>query len=183
MENPMTTPEEITKTFLANRQLRLTGDIYEKAKELIIPQLQYLNGLSVEPITLYIDSTGGGDKSGFAIADAIACSRAPIRAIVECNAYSVAFDILLRCTRRIAYPHAHIMFHGSTIKLRIDAKGLRKKLRYEMRLHEREIAFIAKRSGQSERKIEKWSRQERKFNAQEALKRGLIDEIAEPVAH
>ncbi len=172
---------EIVDTLLAKRYLLLQGEITSKHQEKLSQFIFYLNAIDHTLITLLIDSGGGAKKSGLMICDAIKLSTAPIDALVIGAAYSASFRILQSCRKRIAYPNAKFMFHGSSFSgsRRIDEEDFETELNELRTSHEEQLRLISKRSGQPIKELRKWSKQEHYFTAEEAKKFGFIDEIVE----
>ena len=185
------------KPFIARREIILVGDVAadpEMQEQIISAAILYLNTVSSESITLFINSCGGSGDTAQNISDSIQNSVAPVCGVVTGVAYSAAFTIFQACHKRMAYPNAKLMFHGGILTIRvdniIDAKivsedtvklgrkqidELRKRISY----HQKEIRDIAQRSGQPLKLIKKWWKEERIFTASEAKGFGFIDEIVE----
>ncbi|MEK7540707.1 MAG: ATP-dependent Clp protease proteolytic subunit [Patescibacteria group bacterium] len=183
------------RPFLARREIILVGDVAtdpEIQEQIISAAILYLNAVSSESITLFVDSCGGSGDTAQNISDNIKNSAAPVYGVVTGVAYSAAFAVIQACHRRMAYPNAKLMFHGGSLTIRvdniIDAKivsedtvrlgrkqidELRKRISY----HQKEISGIAERSGQPLKLIKKWWKEERIFTAPEAKEFGFIDEI------
>jgi ATP-dependent Clp protease, protease subunit len=176
-------PDKVIEALSQKRQIllmeRIDGDAQQTVSALII----YLNSLSNEPITLFIDSSGGDTEAEMQLIDAISVSEAPICGVVTGDAFSAAFDILQACRIRKSYAHGKMLFHAPRLSgMPVDdEQKVAKEISDGRRLHEELLLFLSKRTGQSKEKWVKWSKKERKFTAPEALKLGIIDEIIQPV--
>lgn len=131
-------------------------------------------------ITLYINSVGGDLDGLWTIYDTIQNIDAPVRTICTGCAFSSAAVILMSGTKglRCAFPHASIMIHS----LQLDDVGCsqiefeKKSKRYKK---ENDILMdvMAQHTGQSVAKIKKDCKEDYYFDAQTALKYGIIDQI------
>jgi ATP-dependent protease ClpP protease subunit len=163
--------------FIQKRQIPLVGmEINGGAQDLVTSAILYLNTLGVDPIVLLIDSTGGAIAIGNIIVDAIRMSAAPIHGTVVGFAHSTAFWILQNCHRRIGLPASRMMYHGTALNgNRVDEIGFIAKAE-----HQKALEFLAQRTKQPLSVWRKWSRQERIFVGQEAVRFGILDEITIP---
>lgn len=163
------------------RTILLLDEVNGESQTRITQAILGLNLVGVEPITLFIDSTGGEGRSSDWIVDAIRCSKAPVNGIVVGTAYSASFWILQNCYRRIAYPHARIMTHGFRFaSLRTDQANFRQIIREAKEQHAKILELTSRRTRLPIKVWRRWSRQEKSFSAQEALALNLIDEIVQP---
>lgn len=171
-------PDDWTKALFADRKIVLIGRIDADAQELISAAIVTLNSTSRDPIKLYIDSNGGELDPELYLADLIRASNAPIHGIVTGVAYSAAFALLQACQVRKGLLHSNFMFHapaGTT--MRVDTDDLEDIINNMRLIHEEQIREYSKRSKLSEVEWRKWSKEEKKFRAPEALEHGIIDEI------
>lgn len=173
--------DELLPQFFLRRQILCMSEINAERQEEITQAILGLNLLSKEPIKLIIDSGGGLLNFGYWIADAVRCSEAPVHGLVVGCAHSVAFWVLQNCHRRVCYPHARLMFHGSDLgKSRCDQPDFQEQVQKNIEAHKDQLAFIARRTHQPLKKWQEWSRNQRYFSAKEALELGIIDEIVKP---
>ncbi len=141
----------------------------------------WLNAQSTEdPITLYIDSTGGSVTPGLAMYDMIRHSKAPVNAVVI-EASSMAAVILQACKKRSALPHSTVLVHSISlaentrlcdVEDNID-KALARSRKNQLMIDE----IYHKRAGISLSMLRKMNRRDKSLNAKEALELNLIDEI------
>ncbi|MFH0804347.1 MAG: ATP-dependent Clp protease proteolytic subunit [Candidatus Zambryskibacteria bacterium] len=176
-------PEEVIKALLQKRQILLIGKIDNDAQEIISGYIIYLNSLGSDPISLFIDSTGGFTDAEVGLVDVISISHAPVHGVVTRVAFSAAFGLLQACRVRKAYPHAMFMFHAPRIKEMVvdNEEKLNEDICFFRQLHDEQIESYSKRSGQPKESWIEWSRKEKRFTAQEALTLKMIDEIIQPV--
>lgn len=173
--------DEMFSHLVTKRTVPLFRDIDAEKQEDITTAIALLNSQSANPIKFLLDSEGGSVSHTLIVYDAIAHSEAPVNGLVMGKAHSGAFLISQAFHNRIAYPHATFMIHGPSLHgLRSDEENLAGKIKFRKLLHQKMLALIAKRTGQSMKKLRIWSREERFFTAKEALKLNFIDKIAEP---
>jgi ATP-dependent Clp protease protease subunit len=170
---------DLADHLLKKRVVVLSGDCDGRAQQNICASIIGLNVVSAEdPITLYIDSGGGGIYAGMHLYDVITKSAAPVTGVVVGRAVSAAFNTLQACHVRQAMPHAILMNHSpELVCLRIDQPDLEKELKERRDWHELIISRLVERGKVPRAQFELWSQEERYFNAQESLEFGMIDEI------
>lgn len=132
-----------------------------------------------QPILLIIDSCGGSLSDAFTIIDSIKNSKTPIIGICIGSAYSAGFFILISCHKRYAYPHASFLFHeGSAGNSGTAAQFANFAAFYKKQLNQlKDIVIentnISKEEYQEIKKDDIW------YDAEEALKKKIIDKIIE----
>lgn len=132
-----------------------------------------------QPIKIYINSPGGYLTETFMMIDAIKLSKTPVWGIVTGTAYSGGAFTLLACHKRIAYPHASIMFHeGATGNSGDSHKFVNYTEFYKKELDKLKELVISN-SNITEELYEKNKRDDWWMDTEEALKLGVINEITE----
>ena len=165
---------------LKDRIISLNGVVDEISAEIITDSLLILESENPEePITMFINSPGGSVTAGMSIYDTIQYISCPVRTIATGLAASMGAFLLVAGEpgQRFAMPNAEIMIHqplggmsGQATDMDIAAKHI---------LHTREKLnrILAKRSGQSLKKIARDTERDNWLSAEEALSYGLIDGI------
>ena len=132
-----------------------------------------------EPIKLIIDSCGGSLTDTFTIIDSIKLSKTPVIGICIGVAYSGGFFILISCDKRIAYPHASFLFHeGAT-----GTQGTSGQFENYTAFYKKQLDLLKKlvigntKINEDEYKVIK--RDDIWYDVEEALEKGIIDEVAE----
>jgi len=102
----------------AGRAVYVTGSIDQKLVDGLTPTINSLRHSSSDPITLYIDSRGGTIHCAEVIRRLITApnqdgAHCRLITVVTGLAASAAADLLALGDYAIAYPHAHILYHGS----------------------------------------------------------------------
>lgn len=170
---------EFLEKMIVSRAVPIIDDIAPDKRYDIEAALLLLDNESTAPIKLVIDSPGGSLRDARHLHDLIRLTlRSTVHGIVTGKAHSSAFLLLQGCDHRSAVPSATFLFHGNNLgDLRIDQPDRDEIIAKLEGLFIDSLKIIAARSGQPIRKLREWSREERMFNAKEALKLGFIDSI------
>ena len=170
---------DIYSRLLKNRIVLLSGEINDDTANVIIAQLLYLDSISNDDISLYINSPGGSISSGMAIYDTMNLIKSDVSTIcVGMSASMAAF--LLSCGKkgkRYCLPNSEVMIHqplggvkGQAIEIDIVAKRI-------INLRSKLNSILAKNTKRNLKQIEKDTDRDYYMSAQEALEYGIIDKI------
>ena len=174
---------DIFSRLLKDRIIFLGTEINDQVANVVIAQLLFLKMEDPKKdISLYINSPGGQITSGLAIYDTINFLGCDVNTYCIGLAASMGSVLLAAGTKgkRYALPNARIMIHqphggvgGAAEDIRLQAKEI---------LYLKQIIanIMAEKSGQNVEKILKESERDFFMSAEEALKYGLVDHIAEP---
>lgn len=173
--------KQFNEDLLEKRVIHLNGDIAESDAKRISTAILWLNVKNEnEPITLYLESQGGGVLSGLDIYDIVRHSKAPVIGIVRRRANSMAAVILQACTIRKAYEHSDILIHNVQVRKDLGKllKGnLEKELEESIKNQESIIEILAWRTKQPVDLIRQKCDEEKSMSPEEARTFGLIDEV------
>lgn len=152
----------------ANTYIRFWND-YDDAHNIPIEERQ--------PIKIYIDSCGGELTDTLTIIDSIKNSKTPVYTIAIGCVYSGGFFIFISGHRRYSYPHASFLFHeGATSNSGTSSQfenytAFYKKLLNQIKVITLENTKITEEEYNDIHKDDIW------YTAEEALEKGIIDEI------
>ncbi|MBN1902709.1 ATP-dependent Clp protease proteolytic subunit [Candidatus Sumerlaeota bacterium] len=173
---------DIYSRLLTNRMIFLTGEIEDGKSNILIAQILYLDASDPnKDIIMFINSPGGVVTAGLALYDVMQYVKCDIRTICIGQASSMGAILLGagKKGKRLAFPNSRIMLHqpiggmeGVVSDIEIHAREI---LRYRQRLNE----ILASCTGQSLDVISRDTERDFFMDAQEALKYGVIDAIAE----
>lgn len=139
---------------------------------------------SRKPLTIYINSEGGGTYEMFKIYDHIKNSLLPIVTVVAGYASSAGFIIFLAGDFRKVFPNAFLGFHAPTIYfIGKDSEGPAETAEsafHQNRLLDAMVKIVKDNSNMSEKMIRKYFRILTRIDAKTALKFGLANEIINP---
>ena len=170
---------DIYSRLLKNRIILLSGEINDDKANVIIAQLLYLDSISQEDISLYINSPGGSITSGMAIYDTMNLIKSDVSTICVGMAASMG-AFLLSCGKkgkRYCLQNSEVMIHqplggvnGQATEIDIVAKRI-------LHLRSKINSILAKNTKKNLKQIEKDTDRDYYMNAQEALNYGIIDKI------
>jgi ATP-dependent Clp protease protease subunit len=166
---------------LNERIIFLIGEIDYYNTELIKANLLYLDSISNDDITIYINSGGGDVYSGLGLLDTMDYVNSDIRTINTGLAASMAAVILCSGTRgkRKALKRSRTMIHqpmtiGGWVQQASDLEIEAKEVNHlKSELYE----IISKKTGQPYDKVYKDGDRDYWMSSKDALKYGMIDEI------
>ena len=162
------------------------GDITVGTGALIASIISFWNKMDKDiadrhrkPIKIYIDSEGGSLTDTFTIIDAISLSELPVYTIVTGTAYSGGCLVALSGHKRYAFPHASFMLHeGSTSTGSDSHKFINYSKFYQKQLNQLKDIVI-KHTNMTDEFYESIKRDDYWLSADEAIEKGIIDEIVE----
>ncbi len=173
---------------VGQRNLFLVNNVVEEDANGINSLIRFWNaydeevGLPIEerePIKLYINNYGGSLVAGYSIIDSILLSKTPVWTINIAAAYSAAFEIFIVGHKRIAYPLSSFLCHEGSAGMVGDANKFRNYADfYGVQLDQAKQNILAHTKITKE-EYEKHQKDDWWFTAEEAIKYGICDEIAE----
>ena len=187
MHTPITAgtlDDQLAARLLHQRIIVLGAEVDDEVANRLCAQLLLLSAEDPRgDISLYINSPGGSVSAGLAIYDTMRLIPNQVSTLAMGLAGSMGQFLLSAGTpgKRFSLPHAQILMHqgsagfgGTAADVEIYAEQLERVGRTLLRL-------ISEHTGQSVETIERDSRRDRWFNAEEAREYGLIDHILERV--
>lgn len=148
-------------------------------EEIVIPDMggQFIYK-QFDKIILNINSSGGSVDAGMALINEIQKSEIPIECVIT-NAHSMAFLIAVCCHKRQIYKYGKMMWHDSTIGLYDKVKNINEALdvisKEDVMINEILTTHTKLKAKDLKEIIDK--KQDRYFFSEEALLKGLVDEI------
>lgn len=170
---------DIFSRLLKNRIILLSGEIDDILANTVVAELLYLDSLSHEDISIYINSPGGNVTSGFAIYDTMNFIKSDVSTICLGMAASMAAFLLSsgKEGKRYALPNSEVMIHqplggasGQATEIKIAAEHI---LKTKKKLNE----ILAKNTGKSIKQIENDTDRDNYLTANDAKEYGLVDKI------
>lgn len=170
---------DIYSHLLNNRIIFLSGEINDYVSNLVISELLYLDSISNDEISLYINSPGGSVTSGLAIYDTMRFIKSDVRTICVGSASSMAAIILAagKKGKRNALPNSEVMIHqpiggaqGQATEIEIAAEHI-------LKTKEKINKLLSNLTNQKLEKIKKDTERDYYLSSIDAKKYGLIDEI------
>lgn len=141
----------------------------------VVSQLLYLNSLSKDEITIYINSPGGSVYDGFAIIDTMERIKSPVKTVVIGKAMSMAAVIAVMGDVRQMTKRSTMMFHEMSAG--IVNKMSEITTYYEELKRIEEVLYAAVKEKTKIKDIEQAFQKDQYYDAEKALSLGVIDEI------
>src|SRR5262245_19313746 len=183
---PTMTPldDQLASRLLQQRIIVLGSEVDDPIANRLCGQLLLLSAEDPRSdISLYINSPGGSVSAGLAIYDTMRLIPNDVSTLAMGLAGSMGQVLLSAGTpgKRFSLPHAQILMHqgsagfgGTAADVEIYAEQLE-------RVGAILLTLIAEHTGQPLEVVERDSRRDRWFTAQEALDYGLVDRIVDTV--
>lgn len=170
------------------RKVLVSGELDGDSAKKIFMELLKLDHISNEPITLMIQSGGGGVTVTHQLEDMMSAFNSPIDGLVIGDCASMAVDLLQMCRNRYMLPSSRILVHyvrNSQRWICDDMEQLDVDFKYfwerNKEIADRRMTLYTKRTGLSREKIIKLFRQgeihDAYFSAQQAVDLGFADKI------
>ncbi len=170
---------DIYSRLLKNRIILLSGEIDDDVSNVIIAQLLYLDSISQEDISIYINSPGGSITSGMAIYDTMNFIKSDVSTTCVGMCASMA-AFLLSCGtpgKRYCLPNSEVMIHqplggvkGQATEISIVAKRI-------LALRTKLNTILSKNTKKNIKQIEQDTERDYYMTSSEALDYGIIDKI------
>lgn len=171
---------DIYTRLLKERIIFLGTQINDQVANAIVAQLLFLDHDDpTKPISLYINSPGGGIYAGLAIYDTMQQIQAPISTIAIGFAASFGTVLLTAGTKgyRYALPNATIHLHQPLGGAQGQATDIEIQAREILRLRGNLNEIISRHTGQSIERISEDTDRDYYMTAAQAKVYGLIDEV------
>ena len=170
---------DIFSRLLKDRIIFLSGEIDDNIANTIVSELLYLDSISHDDISLYINSPGGSITSGMAIYDTMNLIKSDVSTICIGMAASMA-AFLLSCGtkgKRYILPNAEVMIHqplggasGQATEIKIAAERI-------LKLREKLNKILSENTKQPLNKVEEDTERDHFLSSEEAKEYGLVDKI------
>ncbi len=170
----------IDELLLENRIIFLVGDINHASAARVMMQMLYLeNQRKNQEINFYINCPGGVVDDTLALYDTMRFLSSPIATYCIGRAYSGGSILLTAGTkgRRFILPHAKVMIHQPYGGITGQAEDIRLQAEQIIKTKQTMIDLLAKHTGQTAERIREDSERDMYFDAEEAVKYGLVDEM------
>jgi ATP-dependent Clp protease, protease subunit len=173
------TQMDIFSRLMRDRILWVAGVVNDNMSTVVQAQLMYLDSVEKKDITMHIDSPGGSVKSGLSMVDVMNYVQSDIATVNTGMAASMGSVLLSSGTKgkRSSLLYSKVMTHqvshgtqGNVQDTRINQLEAEK---YNYIL----FKILGENCGKSYKEVIEWSRRDRWYNSEEALKFGLIDEV------
>lgn len=171
---------DIFSKLLNSRIIFISGEIDNNLSNSVVAQLLYLDSVSHEDVSIYINSPGGSVSSGLAIYDTMNFIKSDVSTVCIGIAASMGAFLLSSGTKgkRFILPNADVMIHQVLGRSEGQASDIKIATDRILDLKSRLNKILAKNTGKNIKTIEKDTDRDNYLNAEEAIKYGLVDKIA-----
>ena len=170
---------DIFSRLLKERIIFISGEIDDDLANSVIAQLLYLDSLSNDDISIYINSPGGSITSGMAIYDTMNYIKSDVSTVCLGIAASMG-AFLLSCgqkNKRYILPNAEVMIHqplggvnGQATEIKIVAERI-------LKLKDKINEVLSINTGKDINIISSDTERDFFMNSKEALEYGIVDKI------
>lgn len=133
-----------------------------------------------EVLYVHITSNGGSVNDAFAIHDILTNSGKKIITVIEGMCASAATIISMAGSERQMTQYSQLMIHNPYGLVQGDADELQKAADEMQRIEDKIANFYADKTGTSAQKFDKWMKEEKYMDAEEALSLGFVTEVLQP---
>ncbi|MBQ1496589.1 MAG: ATP-dependent Clp protease proteolytic subunit [Bacilli bacterium] len=170
---------DLYSKLLEDRIILLYGEINDELSNIIISELLYLDSISNEDISIYINSPGGSITSGMAIYDTMNFIKSDVSTICIGMAASMGAFLLSsgKKGKRYILPNAEVMIHqplggvqGQATEIKIAATRI-------LKLKDKLNKILSKNTNKDIKEIEIDTERDYFMDSKEALEYGIIDYI------
>lgn len=130
-----------------------------------------------KPIRLLFDSNGGDLDAQAAICSAIELSKTPVIGVAVGLVASAASLIYLSCHVRLAFKSSYFISHKGSAALSGDYENIISSIEDYKKEINKMISFIIEKSKYTKEEVEEHINKDWYVRAQEALEKGMVDEI------
>lgn len=165
-----------------NRYILLYDVISETSADIVVSKLRAMNALDPnEPIYIEINSPGGSVPDGMSIINAIENINAPVISIISGNACSMAALISIIADERWIYANSYWMQHSSSDVVGDYINYIKDRVKFLGDLEKRTEIIFKTKTKLNSMDIHKIRNGELWLNAEQALKKAVVDKIIYPI--
>lgn len=171
---------DVFSRLMMDRILWLNTEVNADVVNILNSQLLYLDSVSDDDISLYINSPGGSVVDGLATYDIMNFINSDVA--TYCMGMSASMGAVLLSSgakgKRYSLPHGKVMIHQPSTGIgRIKAEDLRVEFEEMEKCKNTLYTILAQNTGKSVEEIEELCRLDRWYTATEAVSEGLIDKV------
>ncbi len=166
--------------YLFDRRITsVRGPLDDMKATRLATELMTLDATGDEPITLQLDSPGGTLTAAFTLIDVIDALGVPVHVLCMGRVESTAVAVAAAGSQRRALPHTQFRFGDPEVSFEARASQAEGLARAQLDLIDRYHECIARSTGHSPAEAAEWCLSGRHFDAAEAKRLGIVDEISE----
>jgi ATP-dependent Clp protease protease subunit len=160
-----------------NRYILLYDEIHNVSSDVVVSKLRAMDILNHKPIYIEINSPGGSVPDGMSIINAIEHIKSPVITIVTGQACSMAALISIAGDKRLIYSNSYWMQHSTSDIVGDYIQYIKDRTTFLCEFEHRTEKMLKNRTKLSDNDIMKIRTGELWLNADQCLKKGIVDEI------
>lgn len=164
------------------RTVLVSTTLDDETASRVAAELMTLDALGDEPIELWVNCAGGTFDAGLVVMDVIDLVGVPVHATCLGHADGPAVGVLAVAHHRAAAPHSRLRFEAPATSLAGRVSDVVLAAADVTRRHDEFCRRVASASGQTAEWVADALRHRRTLEPIEAVRAGLLDEIAAPRA-
>lgn len=170
---------DIYSKLLQDRIIFIGGEITDDVANVVVGELLYLNSISKDDISIYINSPGGSVTAGFAIYDTMNFIECDVNTICIGMCASMAAFILSSGTKgkRYALKNSEIMIHQPLGGVNGQATEIAIVCGEILKVKKKINQILSNNTGRSIKQIENDTERDYYMNSSDAIKYGIIDKM------
>jgi len=168
---------DIFSKLLKNREILCFGEISQETSIMINSQLLYLDSVSDDPITIYLNSGGGSVYDGLAIIDTMRYITSDVKIVCTGVCASMAAVILASGDQRYATPNSRIMLHQVSTGDYGNINDLNVTIKATNELNDLITSIMSDTMGITKRKYKSLTNRDLWLTPKDAIKYRIIDGI------
>ncbi|SFS98983.1 ATP-dependent Clp endopeptidase proteolytic subunit ClpP [Marininema halotolerans] len=171
---------DLYSRLLKDRIIFIGSAIDDQVANVVTAQLLFLAAEDADKdISVYINSPGGSITAGMAIYDTMQYIKPDVSTICVGMAASMGAFLLAAGAKgkRYALPNSEVMIHQPLGGVRGQAADIQIHADWILRTRKKIYQILSKRTGHTQKKIERDSDRDHFMDAHEAKEYGLVDEV------
>lgn len=170
---------DIYSRLLKDRIIIINGEIDNNLSNSVVAQLLYLDSISNDDISIYINSPGGSVTDGLAIYDTMNYIKSDVSTIGMGICASMAAFLLSSGEKgkRYILPNGEVMIHQPLGGVKGQATEIKIAAEHILKTKEKLNRILSANTGKDLNIIEKDTDRDNFMDSNEALKYGIIDKI------
>ncbi len=170
---------DIYSRLLKDRIIIINGEIDNNLSNSVVAQLLYLDSISNDDISIYINSPGGSVTDGFAIYDTMNYIKSDVSTIGMGICASMAAFLLSSGAKgkRYILPNGEVMIHQPLGGVKGQATEIKIAAEHILKTKEKLNKILSINTGKNLSIIEKDTDRDNFMDSNEALNYGIIDKI------
>lgn len=170
---------DIFSRLMAERIIWLAGVVNDSMSTIVQAQLQYLDSVNNETITLHVDTPGGSVKSGLSIVDSMNYIASDIQTINTGMAASMGSILLGAGTKgmRFSLPHSRVMLHQVSFGASGNIQDVEISVKEGKKYNDELFTLLAEYCDKPKKQVLIDTVRDKWLTAKEAKDYGIIDDL------